>query len=291
MLSILAESSLARDIKHIFTSLSSNSIAHVIVNDFIDLSLQLPVVGKQQKLSMMLQYPGATNPVNESVASIYVGAYEYDKYPVLCPYHTLLLLEDPEEVLKSMPLDSNPTLVQLAKLIHPIHARNVYAISPVAKMDNFKELEADFKSHVPGLDLPTLLSELSSTRPLYMITPSKELRQQYCVAIMYLLRFDLVIQLHMYMVLLPIPKETSTSTTTSDDQLGSSPGDDWLKRFASDKAPREVADLFQRLVPYLNGRHPMDEIVFREGITRKQLTLVLKYYADYIVTMYHYANY
>ncbi|KAG2175324.1 hypothetical protein INT44_007812 [Umbelopsis vinacea] len=323
MLSILAESSLARDIKHIFTSLSSNSIAHVIVNDFIDLSLQLPVVGNQQKLSMMLQYPGATNPVNESVASIYVGAYEYDKYPVLCPYHTLLLLEDPEEVLKSMPLDSNPTLVQLvqiltptqnlqelhllldcslaqiyrlaahliywrkAKLIHPIHARNVYAISPVAKMENFKELEADFKSHVPGLDLPTLLSELSSTRPLYMITPSKELRQQYCVAIMYLLRFDLVIQLHMYLVLLPIPKEVSP---TSDDQLGSSPTDDWLKRFASDKAPREVADLFQRLVPYLNGRHPMDEIVFREGITRKQLSLVLKYYADYIVTLYHYAN-
>jgi hypothetical protein len=134
--------------------------------------LQLPVVGNQQKLSMLLQYPGATNPVNESVASIYgVGTYEYDKYPVLCPYHTLLLLEDPEEVLKSMPLDSNPTLVQLvqiltptqslqelhmlldcslaqiyrlaahliywrkAKLIHTIHARNVYAVSPVAKLD------------------------------------------------------------------------------------------------------------------------------------------------------------
>lgn len=110
---------------------------------------------------------------------------------------------------------------------------------------SFKELEADFKSHVPGLDLPTLLSELSSTRPLYTITPSKELRQQYCVAIMYLLRFDLVIQLHMYLVLLPIPKEVSP-TSTSDDQLGSSPTDDWLKRFASDKAPREVADLFQR---------------------------------------------
>ena len=110
---------------------------------------------------------------------------------------------------------------------------------------SFKELEADFKSHVPGLDLPTLLAELSSTRPLYTITPSKELRQQYCVAIMYLLRFDLVIQLHMYLVLLPIPKEVSP-TSTSDDQLGSSPTDDWLKRFASDKAPREVADLFQR---------------------------------------------
>jgi hypothetical protein len=45
-----------------------------------------------------------------------------------------------------------------------------------------------------------------------------------------------------------------------------------------------------RLVPYLNGRHHMEEIMFREGVTRKQLNIVLKYYADYIVTLYHYAN-
>ncbi|KAJ2957961.1 hypothetical protein NQZ79_g6399 [Umbelopsis isabellina] len=333
MQSILAESSLARDIKHIFTALSTNSIAHVIVNDFIDLSLQLPVVGNQQKLSMLLQYPGATNPVNESVASIYgVGTYEYDKYPILCPYHTLLLLEDPEEVLKSMPLDSNPTLVQLvqiltptqslqelhmlldcslaqiyrlaahliywrkAKLIHTIHARNVYAVSPVAKLDNLKELEADFQLHVPGLDLPILLAQLSSAKPLYMVAPAKELRQQYCEAITYLLRFDIVIQLHMYLMLVASAKEVAPTTTGSEEQLGSSPGDDWVKRFASDKAPREVAELLERtnytlrLVPYLNGRHHMEEIMFREGVTRKQLNLVLKYYSDYIVTLYHYAN-
>jgi hypothetical protein len=129
---------------------------------------------------------------------------------------------------------------------------------------SFKELEADFKSHVPGLDLPTLLSELSSTRPLYTITPSKELRQQYCVAIMYLLRFDLVIQLHMYLVLLPIPKEVSP-TSTSDDQLGSSPTDDWLKRFASDKAPREVADLFQRYAGKGLGKLGMQLDAFLES--------------------------
>jgi len=326
MQSILAESSLARDIKHIFTALSSNSIAHVIVNDFIDLSLQLPVVGNQPKLSMMLQYPGATNPVNESVASIYgVGAYEYDKYPVLCPYHTLLLLEDPEEVLKSMPLDSNPTLVQLVqiltptqslqelhmlldcslaqiyrlaahliywrkvKLIHAIHARNVYAVSPVADMDKLKELEGDFKLHIQSVDLATLLAQLSSAKPLYMVAPSKEVRQQYCEAITLLLKFDIVIQLHMYLVLLPSTKEMSPNSV-SEDQLGTSPGDDWVKRFASEKAPREVAELFERLVPYLNGRHHTEEIMFREGVTRKQLNLVLKYYADFIVTLYHYAS-
>jgi hypothetical protein len=48
--------------------------------------------------------------------------------------------------------------------------------------------------------------------------------------------------------------------------------------------------IISRLVPYLNGRHHMEEIMFREGVTRKQLNLVLKYYSDYIVTLYHYAN-
>lgn len=100
-----------------------------------------------------------------------VAGYEYDNYPVLCPYHTLLLLEDPEEVLKNMPLDASPTLVQLvqiltptqslqelhllldcslaqiyrlaahliywrkAKLIHTISTRNIYVVSPTAKLD------------------------------------------------------------------------------------------------------------------------------------------------------------
>jgi hypothetical protein len=108
-----------------------------------------------------------------------------------------------------------------------------------------KELEANFKLHVPGLDLPTLLAELSSAKPLYMVAPSKEVRQQYCEAITHLLRFDLVIQLHMYLVLLPGTKE-ATPNTPSEDQLGTSPGEDWAKRFASDKAPREVAELFER---------------------------------------------
>ena len=79
-----------------------------------------------------------------------------------------------------------------------------------------------------------------------MVAPAKELRQQYCEAITYLLRFDIVIQLHMYLVLVTSAKEVAPSTTGSEDQLGTSPGDDWVKRFASDKAPREVAELLER---------------------------------------------
>ncbi|KAI8089142.1 nitrogen permease regulator of amino acid transport activity 3-domain-containing protein [Halteromyces radiatus] len=242
-----------------------------------------------------------------SLMDIYgVGGYEYDHYPVLCPYHTLLLLEDPEEVLKNMPLDASPTLVQLiqiltptqtlqelhlildcslaqiyrlaahliywrkAKLIHPIHARNNYVLSPKAKFEDLALIEQDFKLHIPSLNLPTFLSQLSYGKPLYRITPSKEYRNQYLEAITYLVRKDWVIQLHMFLVLMqPWP---------NDEEGG---------KWAHEKAPKEVADLLVRLVPYMDGKHPIEEIMYREAVSRKQLGLVLKYYRQYIVTMYH----
>lgn len=46
-------------------------------------------------------------------------AYEYENFPVLLPYHTLLLLEDPEEILRDIPLDANPTLVKLVQILVP----------------------------------------------------------------------------------------------------------------------------------------------------------------------------
>lgn len=134
MKEILRESSLARDIRQIYTAISANAAAHVIINDFIDLSLQIPIVGmssgfessfdSRESFMSPIQIggggPGGRKENYTSLMDIYsVAGYEYDNYPVLCPYHTLLLLEDPEEVLKNMPLDASPTLVQLVQILTP----------------------------------------------------------------------------------------------------------------------------------------------------------------------------
>ncbi|CAO3613983.1 unnamed protein product [Cunninghamella echinulata] len=384
---ILQKSSLAQDMKHIYTALSTKTTAHVIINDFIDVSLQMPVflqqsqrstfgatmtqLGtsqlKQQQQKQQLEHENKnknnnnklnkfiTHPSNNdesddddhnnnsinnnnndnnnnknisntiihndnsllpnydsqsaSLLDIYgMSSYEYDHYPVLCPYHTLLLLEDPEEILKNMPLDASPTLVQLiqiltptqtlqelhlildcslaqiyrlaahliywqkAKLIHPIHARNAYILSPNAKFKDLSSIDQDFKVHIPNLNLPEFLSQLSYGKPLYRITPSKEYRNQYLEAITYLVRKDWVIQLHMYLVLMvPWPP--------NEEEGGN--------KHLQEKAPKEVVDLFARLVPYMDGKHYIEEIMYREAVSRKQLGLVLKYYRQYIVTMYH----
>ncbi|KAI8384271.1 nitrogen permease regulator of amino acid transport activity 3-domain-containing protein [Radiomyces spectabilis] len=336
---ILRESSLARDIKQIYCAISTNTAAHVIINDFIDLSLQIPVLGPDASTNNNTSFSLSRDVHQGSLMDIYgMGGYEYESYPMLCPYHTLLLLEDPEEVLKNMPLDASPTLVQLvqiltptqslqelhllldcslaqiyrlaahliywrkAKLIHTIHQRNIYVVSPQASLNDISVLDADFKMHIPNLDLPTLLSQLSIAKPLHMITPSKELRNQYLEAITYLVRKDLVVQLHMFLVLmLPSPdpeKSTSTEqipTSTSENTMASSPATStdeisWyrLKRLAHEKAPKEIAELFERLIPYMDGKHHIDEIMYREAISRKQLKFVLKYYRDIVFSVYHY---
>ncbi|CAG8559639.1 7409_t:CDS:2, partial [Acaulospora morrowiae] len=93
---------LARTIQQVYDSISIDSIAHVMVNDYIDLSLQVSPLA----------------PTFQSTEGDMTG-HEYDHYPIIAPYHTLLLLEDPEEILRSIPIDANPTLVNLIQILTP----------------------------------------------------------------------------------------------------------------------------------------------------------------------------
>ena len=77
-------------------------------------------------------------------------AYEYENFPVLLPYHTLLLLEDPEEILKDIPLDANPTLVKLVQILVPyqwyvcMHSRRC-GLKVIAVMS---VMDANMTSHI-----------------------------------------------------------------------------------------------------------------------------------------------
>ncbi|KAI9256688.1 nitrogen permease regulator of amino acid transport activity 3-domain-containing protein [Sporodiniella umbellata] len=293
MKEILQESSLARDIRQIYTAVSTNRTAHVIINDFIDLSLQIPILGAHRSYEKNSPEDNFRSPSASSLMDIYaVAGYEYDNYPILCPYHTLLLLEDPEEVLKNMPLDASPTLVQLVQILTPTQStRNIYVVSPSAKLDDMTSLESDFKQHIPNLSLPILLSKLQHTQQYHQVYRIKELKNQYLEAITWLIRKDLVVQVHMYLVLIQDSmsyQQQQASFENAEDVIASSPNNsDKLKRANHERAPKEVADLFDRLKPYMKGHNHIDEIIYREGISRRQLGLVLKYYRDKILVVYH----
>ncbi|CAG8477191.1 12354_t:CDS:10 [Ambispora leptoticha] len=316
--SIIKQSSLAKAIAQVYHDISNDSIAHVIINDYIDLSLQIPPLAPSMFFS----------PLDNAR-----DGYEYAHFPVIAPYHTLLLLEDPEEILKSMPLDSNPTLVQLvqiltptqrlaelctvldcslaqiyriaahliywrkAKLIDVISVRNVYVVSPTADLNSLSAINADF-SHIIERDIFGFLASLSTPKPYASIIPSKDLRTMYLEAITYLLRKDLVIQLHAYFLVM-IPQHIKMGLTleqyqekmrnaTDNNAIISPPGQatemerEWLKKKTVNQQKENVA-LFERLIKYFNGKYHIEEILFRENISRRDLKMVLGLF-DELVT-------
>ncbi|RIA89323.1 nitrogen permease regulator of amino acid transport activity 3-domain-containing protein [Glomus cerebriforme] len=316
----LEKSSLARTIRKVYDAISNDCVAHILINDYIDLSLQIPPL-----------VPTINFSDNDMIG------HEYSHYPVIAPYHTLLLLEDPEEILKNMPLDANPTLVQLvqiltptqrladlctlldcslaqmfrlaahliywrkAKIIDVINLRNVYVVSPTADMNLLPTYIEYFKQHFPNLDLVRILDSFSTLRPQVLMV-NKEIRTMYLEAITYLLRNDVVVQLHAY-ILVMIPQYIKKGYTQAEYEeklrnsgdseghgLASSMDDtaiispfekasdnetEWLNNFVSNQ-PKETVALFKRLIKYFNGKHHVDEILFRESLKPRDLSKILK---------------
>ncbi|KAF9413192.1 Nitrogen permease regulator 3 [Podila epigama] len=289
---VLASSSLARAIQLIYEGISLDKVCHVMLNDSIDITLQIPHLAPLPRASSyvnrQIQHTGqgdspttmtangahgsqsqTGNHVAGSVADGMTGggggggangygganqqvltpmvtqhwgiggmgymmddfevgyAYEYENFPVLFPYHTLLLLEDPEEILKDIPLDANPTLDELqyildcsmaqiyrlashliywrkAKLIDQIRISNVYVVAPQAEIN--ESVVAEFSQHFPSLSLPSILHELSTPKAFKAHIPGagkdKEVQTLYLEMLTHLLRKDLIVQLHTYILIL-----------------------------------------------------------------------------------------
>ncbi|KAG0270442.1 Nitrogen permease regulator 3 [Actinomortierella ambigua] len=265
---VLKTSSLARAVRSIYDNIVADKVCHIVLNDSIDLSLQIPTLTPLTRTNGQFarQWTGLGGPA-ESPSTLYAAGssgaltvatpnglyshwptymlmdeyelgivYEFENFPLLYPYHALLLLEDPEEILKDIPLDANPTLVKLvqilvpyqcldelqyildcsmaqvyrlaahliywrkAKLIGQIRTNNVYAVSPKAEIN--RALLAEFSLHSPTVSLPSILHELSTPTMFKSIIPGggkdKEAQTLYMEVLTFLLRKDLVVQMHTY---------------------------------------------------------------------------------------------
>ncbi|KAI1318883.1 Nitrogen permease regulator 3 [Mortierella claussenii] len=302
---VLSLSSLARAVRSIYESISADKVCHVVLNDSIDISLQIPHLAPLPRASSYITRRIQNTLTNESptgtsssnghangqngsngsgsqhalmtpIATQYGGvggmgltiddyeigiAYEYENFPVLLPYHTLLLLEDPEEILKDIPLDANPTLVKLvqilvpyqwqvecvrrcldelqyildcsmaqiyrlashliywrkAKLIDQIRVSNVYVVAPQADIN--EALVTDFSQHFPTLSLSNILHELSTPKAYKAHIPGagkdKEVQTVYLEMLTYLLRKDLIVQLHTY-ILIMVPEYIKMGCTAEE---------------------------------------------------------------------------
>lgn len=171
---ILNRSGLAKDLKRIFVSLSKTGIVDLKINNWVSLSFCLPQKAHRLKLMTHRSMPAiSTKDIERCLL-------------YLRPYHGLLLLCEPRELLDSLPLDASPAFIQLisvtkpdknfmdlsvdanltlmqiycivsqlvywakANVIYPICDSNIYAIHPLASTSKYSKLVDEFQTRFPN---------------------------------------------------------------------------------------------------------------------------------------------
>jgi hypothetical protein len=61
---------------------------------------------------------------------------------------------------------------------------------------------------------------------------------------------------------------------------------DYIATMVADKDPATVKNFF-RLLPYLNGKHSIDEIEYRVKMRRRDIRRLLAVFREYIITFMH----
>jgi hypothetical protein len=171
---ILERSKLARDLKRVFISLSTTGIIDLKINNFVRVSFCQPQKVHRLKLLTHQSMPAIGNRDIKNCLF------------ALRPYHGLLLLQEQQDLLKSLPIDASPAFIQLIKVtkpdknfmelsvdanltlmqifhivsqliywakatvIYPICDSNIYAIHPLASTGLNSKLVSDFKIRFPN---------------------------------------------------------------------------------------------------------------------------------------------
>lgn len=108
---ILKKCSLAKDLKSIFNSLSTSGVINIMINKWIQVSFCLP-----QKVHQTHKVGIVVNPetINKCLDN-------------LRPYHGLLLLVEPVDLLDSLPADHSPALCRLLQMYNPLKSLQTLA--------------------------------------------------------------------------------------------------------------------------------------------------------------------
>ncbi|KAF2189425.1 hypothetical protein K469DRAFT_625040 [Zopfia rhizophila CBS 207.26] len=231
---IIHNSPLAKSMAIMFDAISNDKIAHVHFNSTLNGSFQIPQPMSTPYLPTPLepQMPGlwltTSNVVNDE-----------DNDAPLTQHSALLLLEDTETLVKELEGDAKENAATLAfyirnivptkslqkisikhnipaqdieyiashlvywrraRLIPPLHPRDIYIVSPNADMGDLQAAIPAYAARFPTLpSLPKILSMLSGTpRPYRTFIPTNEHREAYMEILAWLMRGGWVTQLRTF---------------------------------------------------------------------------------------------
>lgn len=246
---ILQRSSLARGLKSVFSNLSTSGIVSIMINKWIQVRFCLPQKVHQSHKKGLLIDPDIIDRCLNS----------------LKPYHGLLLLTEPLDLLESLQVDCSPALKRLiqmynplkslqtlaansdltlaqvfqltghlvywakATIIYPLCESNIYVISPDAILSN--QLLDSFSEHFPGVCLLQVISDFSlPTSISQKLNPLSQPHQQTQLVkiIIWLLKNHLLLQLHTYVRYIPIASSLDTKDQeTCDTDVTEKSGSTW----------------------------------------------------------------
>ena len=298
MQAIINGSSLARTLVCIYRSMKGEIPPHIVINGSVRLSIQ-PNLETIRSIDLPIILGSNTQGIL-----------------ALRPYKALLLLHDPVDVLDRLPVGSSPSLIQLIQNVNPalsfeqlqtklnmplsqiykisshlhywgqgriiqaVSTKNFYVVSAKADFTAIARLQSEFTVKFAPLELTKVLSDISQPKPLHTVIPEKDMRVVYLEAISFLLRHEIILQLHMALVLI-IPKavtEKLSNKRDAKDLVISDPTSPSplaklsIEYLCSTIHNPVILELFQRILPHINGQTPLDEIMFQENLSRQVVT-------------------
>lgn len=229
---ILKRSQLARDLQRAYNELHTSGSVQLHINRWINISFCLP--HKVHRLHL---------------ARSCVKAEAIQKcLTQLRPYHALLLLVDPRELVESLPTDASSALVRLihtaspmrslvqlaadtdltlrqvfqlsahlvywakATIIYPLCESNCYVLAPNAPTDIKSPVHERFAEMFPGVSLPAFMSKFSLPTSLSQLNDPMDLkneRKQLLQILVWMLQERILMQLHTYVYLVPTEQPTN----------------------------------------------------------------------------------
>lgn len=223
---VLERSSLAQCLKTIYHDLCTTGLLNVTINQWLTLSFCLPQKAHQFHKKGFIVEPEAIDRCLES----------------LKPYHGMLLLVDPSELLDCFPPRGARMLIQLievynplkslqnmatdadlaidhvyqlvghlvywakATIIYPLCETNVYVIAPDAPLHIHSPLVEKFKLKFPRMSLFEVISDFSLPTSIgHLTTPLQPPARQGRLAemVLWMLQHHLLMQLHTYVQFMP----------------------------------------------------------------------------------------
>uniref|UniRef100_A0A069DUL5 GATOR complex protein NPRL3 n=1 Tax=Panstrongylus megistus TaxID=65343 RepID=A0A069DUL5_9HEMI len=254
---ILEQSSLASDLKNIYTDLCTSGLVQIRINRTLPMSFCLPQKVHQLQNKDLMVDPETIEKCLKKVR----------------PYHGLLLLVEPCKLLETLIADTSNELIKLVKIytplkslhtlsqdarlklsvvfrlagdlvywgkaiiIYPLCESNVYTTTPNASVHANSQLVEQFAQHFPSYSLLKVLSEFSLPISVSQrISPFSDTAHNDIQIIIWLLQHRLLLQLHTYVYYMPTNRgmivqegdscessggdsETTSESDTSDECL------------------------------------------------------------------------